>query len=91
MLSAVHCFLEEDEEFDLQSENPDELTDDIDKEYIPLRKRICKYYYRFCYKKPKEFVELKGSEFVPEDFLVAHDVVSMCRTACIAAIICEDI
>ena len=78
LLSTVHCFLEGDE-FDLQSEKPDELTDEIDKEYIPLRKRICKYYYRFCYKKPKEFVELQGSDFVAESFEVEYDVVSMCR------------
>lgn len=87
-LSALHCFLE-GTEYDLQESNPAELKQMIDVSNGGLlRDRIHRYYYWFCYKKRDQHVELKGSEFVAEDVTVAYDVVSMCRTACISAIVC---
>ena len=69
-------------EITLQSENPAELRRIIrpSNDKI-LRDRILGYCYWFCYKKRKQYVKLRGGDFIAEDVRVEYSVVSVYRTA----------
>lgn len=88
MLSALHCFLEEDpvsgeSEIYLLSEKPEKLDRMIENSQESLlRDRIRRYYYWFCYKEDGEHVQLRGEDFVAEHVRVEHSVVSMYKAEC---------